>query len=99
MVNRMFDIHIPNITPFKRYGYFYTSTAVREIGPKYFTNRDGGEWQRINPTLYKLIMGAPEKYWYLTGIHSLAFGEPATGQYARWDVINGWTDSPATCFY
>ena len=99
--NEQFIQHLPKPkTPaFTTYGWIPTTKAIREVGPKYFSSNEGGIFKPVNAGLYYLLMSLPEKEWKNTGIHSLCFGEPAAVRYARWDIINGWTDLPVECFY
>ena len=96
----MIEIIKPNTPAFNTYGLIPTTRAIREVGPKYYTITEGGEWHRVHELLYLAIMQLPENRWKdIILVHSFAFGEPATCMYARWDKVNEWTDYPAECFY
>ena len=79
--------------------------------PTYFTMKEGGNWikwkgggmvskedlsKRVDMNKYHW------KQWIQINnraVHSLLFGTPATGRFARWDCVKGFTSVPGRIVY
>ena len=70
--------------------------------PSYYTTYEGGAlhpWKLGDITHDDLVLGEVGRTRVIVKgrmVHSIIFGEVVAGlgSFARWDCINGWTDTP-----
>ncbi len=75
--------------------------------PSYYTLYEGGSWNKwpANLELHRGTLNKRDDHSIAIDnnirVHSIAFGEIAMGlgKFARWDCINGWTDTPREILY